>query len=81
MKPNLHWSLYPSYHEKNLRPFVHPELDRNSLLTYLIRTHIYPAKRIDYLGNPLVLTPAVVDEDWVKDIKVHDHATDMAGSF
>lgn len=81
MKPNLHWSLYPEYHANNLRPFIHPELDRESLLGYLFTTHIYPAKRIDYLGNPLVLTPLVKDEDWVEDIKVHDHRTDMAGSY
>lgn len=81
MKPNLHWSLYPEYHAKNLRPFIHPALDRKSLLSYLITTHIYPAKRIDYLGNPIVLAPLVSDEDWVNDIKVEEHRTDMAGSY
>lgn len=80
MKPNLHWSLYPEYHVTNVRPNVHPSLDRESLLAYLIETHIYPAKRLDYLGNPIVLPPAVADEDWVEDIKVKDHTTDMAGA-
>jgi len=81
MKPNLHWSLYPEYHEKNLRPFIHPALDRKNLLPYLITTHIYPAKRIDYLGNPVVLPEPVKDEDWVGEIKVQEHVTDMAGSY
>jgi fatty acid desaturase len=81
MKPNLHWSLYPAYHEKNLVPYLHPSLNRKSLLAYLITTHIYPAKRIDYLGQPLVLAPAVKDVDWVTDVKVQEHTTDMAGSY
>ncbi len=81
MKPNLHWSLYPEYHSKNLRPFIHPSLNRKSLLAYLITTHIYPAKRIDYLGNPVVLPAPVPDEDWVGEIKVQEHVTDMAGSY
>ena len=81
MKPNLHWSLYPEYHAKNLSPFIHPSLDRKSLLAYLIATHIYPAKRIDYLGHPLHLPPLVKDEDWVESIKVEEHKTDMAGSY
>ena len=81
MKPNLHWSLYPEYHATNLRPFIHSSLDRKSLIAYLIATHIYPAKRIDYLGQPLVLAPLVADEDWVETIKVEQHATDMAGAY
>lgn len=81
MKPNLHWSLYPAYHEQNLVPYLHPSLNRKSLLAYLITTHIYPAKRIDYLGQPLVLAPAVKDVDWVNDVKVQEHTTDMAGSY
>lgn len=81
MKPNLHWSLYPEYHASKLRPFIHPSLDRKSLLGYLITTHIYPAKRINYLGQPLVLAPLEKDEDWVEAIKVQEHVTDMAGSY
>lgn len=81
MKPNLHWSLYPAYHAEHLRPFIHPSLDRVSLFAYLFTTHIYPGKRIDYLGQPIVLAPPVKDEDWVGDIKVTEHQTDMAGSY
>lgn len=80
MKPNLHWSLLPAFHEKELRPYVHPSLDRSSLLSYLISAHIYPAKRIDYLGNPVELSPAEPDKDWVYDVAVDDHEKDMAGA-
>jgi beta-carotene hydroxylase len=80
MKPNLHWSLLPAYYNQNLKPYIHPALDRKSLVAYLVQTHIYPAKRIDYLGNPLVLAPPTADIDWVEDVKVSQHATDMAGA-
>lgn len=79
MKANLHWSLLPAYHAEKLHPFIHPALERTSLISYLIETHIYPAKRLDYKGNPIVLAPAVKDEDWVNAVKVSDHLTDMAG--
>ncbi len=80
MKPNLHWSLLPAYHEEKLAPFVHPSLDRSSLPAYLFKTHIYPAKRLDYLGNPVLLSKPVKDVDWVIDINVGEHKTDMAGA-
>jgi fatty acid desaturase len=79
MKPNLHWSLLPAYHAEKLSPYIHPSLERKSLIGYLIETHIYPAKRINYLGEPLQLAPAVKDEDWVGDIQVSQHVSDMAG--
>ncbi|MBP7478451.1 MAG: fatty acid desaturase, partial [Chitinophagales bacterium] len=78
MKPNLHWSLIPDFYNKNLQPFIHPNLDRDDFVNYLFQTHIYPAKRVDYLGKPLVLAPLEKDEDWVADIKISDHYADMA---
>ena len=80
MKPNLHWSLLPAYHEEHVRPFIHPALDRTSLLGYLIETHIYPGKRVDYKGQSIILAPEVKDEDWVADVNVGHHSTDMAGA-
>ena len=80
MKPNLHWSLLPEFHAIHLRPFIHPNLDRDDFVNYLIQTHIYPAKRIDYLGNPIVLRPLTKDIDWVNDIKFKDHIADLANS-
>jgi beta-carotene hydroxylase len=77
-KPNLHWSLLPEYHDKYMRPNLHPNLDRESLLKYLIEAHIYPGKRLDYLGNPVVLPPKTEDKDWVNAVKVEQHEEDMA---
>ncbi|MBS1613160.1 MAG: fatty acid desaturase [Bacteroidetes bacterium] len=78
MKPNLHWSLVPAYHHEHLEPNIHPSLNRESLLAYLIEAHIYPAKRLDYLGQPVVLAAATADVDWVKDVNVGAHKEDMA---
>jgi len=69
MRPEIHWSLYPEYHAREVKPFCHPNLDQPSLLTYLWKTHVYPGKRVDYLGNPLQL-PDTPDGslDWVEDV-------------
>ena len=49
-------------------------------MAYLFEAHIYPAKRMDYLGNPIVLSKhAVKDEDWVETIVVAEHENDLAG--
>ena len=80
IKPNLHWSLLPAYHAEHIRPNIHPELDLVSLPAYLFKTHIYPARRVDYKGQPIVLAPAIKDEDWVADVNVGGHASDMAGA-
>jgi beta-carotene hydroxylase len=80
MKPGLHWSLLPEFYENKLRPFIHPSLDRSSFVGYLWTTHVYPGKRIDYKGNPVVLAPAVADEDWVSDLRISQHENDMAAT-
>lgn len=79
-KPNLHWSLLPTYHNEKIAPYIHPSLNRVSLFPYLIEAHIYPAKRVDYLGNPIVLPPAVADEDWVNTVNIKEHKDDLAGA-
>ena len=78
LKPNLHWSLLPEYHDKHIRPHIHPSLDREYLLSYLFAAHIYPGKRLDYLGNPVILPPKTQDKDWVNAVNVKDHNEDMA---
>jgi beta-carotene hydroxylase len=78
MKPGLHWSLLPEFYETNLKPFIHPSLDRSSFVSYLWAAHIYPGKRLDYEGNIIVLAPAIEDEDWVADLKIKQHEEDMA---
>lgn len=67
-KPGLHWSLLPEYHEKEIAPYIHPSLNRESLLGYLWEAHVYPGKRVDYLGNPIVLKPKKKDVDWMEDV-------------
>lgn len=79
-KPNLHWSLLPEYHVKHIRPHIHPELDLVSLPAYLFKAHIYPAKRLDFKGEPVILPPPVKDGDWVAEVNVGHHAADMAGA-
>ena len=78
LKPNLHWSLLPEYHDKHIRPHIHPSLDREYLLSYLFAAHIYPGKRLDYLGNPVILPPKTQDKDWVNAVNVKEHNEDMA---
>ncbi len=79
MRPALHWSLLPEFHRTELKPFIHPNLDRTSLLPYLWQTHIYPGKRIDYLGRPLLLPQKSPDSDWVAAVNYKLHTEDMAG--
>lgn len=80
IKPNLHWSLLPQFHNEKVRPFIHPNLDKESLLSYLVETHIYPAKRLDYKGNSIILPSQTQDEDWVEAVNVSQHQTDMAAA-
>lgn len=69
-KPGLHWSLLPEYHEKKIAPHIHPNLDRESLAGYLWETCVWPGKRLDYLGKPVVLGPAYKNRDWMEDVDV-----------
>ena len=65
MHPGLHWSLLPDAHAKEVAPFIHPALDQPALVPYLWRTFGWPGKRLRYDGAPVVLPPAVPDENWV----------------
>ncbi len=80
IKPNLHWSLLPQFHHEKVRPFIHPNLDRGSLISYLIETHIYPAKRLDFRGNPIVLPAKSEDEDWVEKVMITEHLSDIGAA-
>ncbi len=65
MHPGLHWSLLPDAHVKEVAPYIHPALDQPSLLAYVVRTFVWPGKRLRYTGEPLVLPAEGPDEDWV----------------
>ncbi|BDS14962.1 fatty acid desaturase family protein [Aureispira anguillae] len=73
-RPSMHWSLLPAYHEKNIAPYIHPNLNQKNMITYLVKAYIYPGKRVNYDGSPYVLEPAVPDVDWVAELSVIDPA-------
>ncbi|MDA9121468.1 fatty acid desaturase, partial [Flavobacteriales bacterium] len=64
-RPDIHWSMLPAYHEEHIRPQLHPNLEQRYLLPYLWKTCIWPGKRLDYLGNPVVLDDSIKYEDWI----------------
>ena len=76
-RASLHWSLLPEWHEKQIRPNLHPNLNQKSLLKYLWKAHIYPGKRLTYLGKPVVLPPKTPDADWISELKIDDHQLDL----
>jgi len=63
--PALHWSLLPEAHARELAPQIAPELDQRSMLVYLVRTFIWPGRRVTYDGKPVELPPPVLDENWI----------------
>lgn len=75
LRPGLHWSLLPKFHEKFIVPHIHPALNQKSLLKYLWVSCIWPGKRVDYLGNPVILPPSVPDRDWVEDVPISSNAS------
>lgn len=68
--PHMHWSLLPAYHQEHIVPHIHPNLNRVSLLSYLIEMHIWPGKRLDYLGKPMKLAPKQSDADWMEGLDI-----------
>jgi len=65
MKPGLHWSKLPEAHAELVAPHIHPNLDQPSLFKYCWKAYVSPGKRVDYLGRPLELPPAVPDAAWI----------------
>lgn len=65
MYPGKHWSLLPAAHAAEVAPHIDPRLDRPSLLGYIIETFVWPGRRINYDGTPLVLPPPAPDEPWI----------------
>lgn len=65
MKPGMHWTETKAAHEAEVAPNIHPNLDQASLPAYMWRSYVWPGKRLDYLGNPVVLPPEGPDENWI----------------
>jgi len=63
--PSLHWSKLRERHAEVLSPGIHPNLEQKALLPYLLSTYIWPGKRLDYLGKPVVLAEEGPDEPWI----------------
>jgi len=64
-RPGLHWSLLPAEHRRLYSPFIAPELEQKSLVVYLLKTFVWPGRRVTYDGKPVVLPPPVPDESWI----------------
>jgi len=73
-RPSMHWSLLPAYHEKNIAPYIHPNLNQKSMIKYMFHAYVYPGKRVMYDGSPYQLEALAPDEDWVADLGVGDKA-------
>lgn len=73
-RPSMHWSLLKAYHDKNIAPHIHPNLDQKNMLTYMIKAYIYPGKRLNFDGTPYTLGNKLPDEDWVAELSVSDKA-------
>ena len=63
--PALHWSLLPEAHAREIAPHIAPQLDQRSMLVYLVKTFVWPGRRITYDGKPVELPPPVADESWI----------------
>ncbi|KAI1126480.1 fatty acid desaturase-domain-containing protein [Nemania abortiva] len=65
--PGLHWSALPQKHRELIAPHIEPSLEDPSILAYMWRTFIWPGVRLDFRGNPLVITKKELemeDESW-----------------
>lgn len=65
MTPGLHWSLAPQAHARDLAPFQHPALDEPSLLRYMLRAYVWPARRERFDGTPLALPAPSEPARWL----------------
>jgi fatty acid desaturase len=65
-KPGLHWSLLPEAHRVHLHPHIHPSLEQKSLLAYIFRAFIWPARRVRYDGAPMDPPVDGPDVDWIE---------------
>jgi fatty acid desaturase len=65
MRPGLHWSRCREAHEREVAPFVDPRLNEPNMLAYIVRAHVWPGRRLDFRGNPVVLPEEGPDLPWI----------------
>ena len=66
MHPTMHWSELAAEHERQVKSKCHPALNQRCMARYIFEAFIYPGRRVDYLGKPVVMPdgPEPADEDW-----------------
>ncbi|MFO0677674.1 MAG: fatty acid desaturase [Polyangiaceae bacterium] len=64
-EPGLHWSLTAKAHYERIHGHIDPALEQKSLFVYLVKTFLFPGKRLRYDGKPVVLPPEGPDDDWI----------------
>jgi fatty acid desaturase len=52
-QPGMHWSLLRQAHMREIHPHIHPALEPQSLVWYILRTYVWPAPRRMYTGEPV----------------------------
>lgn len=79
--PGLHWSLLREAHMKELHEGIHPALEQPSLAVYMLRTFVWPGRRLRYDGDPVVLPLEGPDEEWIpKNIQSAVHELGAEGT-
>ncbi|KAF3020081.1 hypothetical protein E8E14_002514 [Neopestalotiopsis sp. 37M] len=66
--PGLHWSVLPEKHRELIAPYISSTLEEPSILAYMWRSFIWPGIRLDFRGQPLVITKEEMDmedEPWL----------------
>ncbi|MCB9664845.1 MAG: fatty acid desaturase [Alphaproteobacteria bacterium] len=65
LHPGMHWTLLREAHAREVVPHIHPALDEPNLFAYTFRALVWPGRRLDYLGRPVVLPEEGPDESWI----------------
>ena len=53
-------------HAQKVAPYIHPELEQKSLAVYLVKTFIWPGRRMRFDGTPVVIESEGPDREWVQ---------------
>jgi fatty acid desaturase len=64
-KAGLHWSLTPEAHARIYHGRIDPRLEQKSMFVFLIKSFVYPGRRLTFDGKPVELPPVGEDESWI----------------